>query len=115
VAPRQSPALAVGQLQRRAPLELALCALLADGHVLIEDYPGLAKTLIAQSFATVTGWRFARVRFTPDDPIEYEGTYPLPEAQLDRFLIRMQVGYPSADEGGRSCTAASRAAKTRPS
>jgi MoxR-like ATPase len=157
---------------KRAALELALCALLADGHVLIEDYPGLAKTLIARSFATVTGTRFSRVQFTPDlmpsdvtggsifnqrtsefefrpgpvftnvlladeinrappktqaalleamqerqvtaedrtrvlerpflvlatqNPIEYEGTYPLPEAQLDRFLVRMRVGYPSAD------------------
>lgn len=157
---------------KRAALELALCALLADGHVLIEDYPGLAKTLIARSFATVTGTRFARVQFTPDlmpsdvtgssifsqrtaefefrpgpvftnvlladeinrappktqaalleamqerqvttedrtrplqppflvlatqNPIEYEGTYPLPEAQLDRFLIRMRVGYPTPD------------------
>ena len=158
---------------KRQALELALCALLADGHVLIEDYPGLAKTLMARSFATVTGTRFARVQFTPDlmpsdvtgasifnqrtaefefrpgpvfsnvlladeinrappktqaalleamaerqvttedrtralerpflvlatqNPIEYEGTYPLPEAQLDRFLIRMRVGYPSADD-----------------
>ena len=158
---------------KRGALELALCALLADGHVLIEDYPGLAKTLIARSFATVTGTRFSRVQFTPDlmpsdvtgasifnqrtaefefrpgpvftnvlladeinrappktqaalleamaerqvtidertralerpflvlatqNPIEYEGTYPLPEAQLDRFLIRMQVGYPSAED-----------------
>ncbi len=158
---------------KRPALELALCALLADGHVLIEDYPGLAKTLIARSFATVTGTRFSRVQFTPDlmpsdvtgasifnqrtaefefrpgpvftnvlladeinrappktqaalleamaerqvtidertralerpflvlatqNPIEYEGTYPLPEAQLDRFLIRMQVGYPSAED-----------------
>ncbi len=158
---------------KRPSLELALCALLADGHVLIEDYPGLAKTLIARSFATVTGMQFSRVQFTPDlmpsdvtgasifnqrasefefrpgpvftnvlladeinrappktqaalleamaerqvtiddrtrplerpflvlatqNPIEYEGTYPLPEAQLDRFLIRMQVGYPSADD-----------------
>lgn len=157
---------------KRPALELALCALLADGHVLIEDYPGLAKTLIARSFATVTGMRFSRVQFTPDlmpsdvtgasifnqrtaefefrpgpvftnvlladeinrappktqaalleamqerqvttedrtrplerpflvlateNPVEYEGTYPLPEAQLDRFLIRMRVGYPSAD------------------
>ena len=157
---------------KRQALELALCALLADGHVLIEDYPGLAKTLIARSFATVTGTRFSRVQFTPDlmpsdvtgasifnqrtaefefrpgplftnvlladeinrappktqaalleamqerqvttdertrplerpflvlatqNPIEYEGTYPLPEAQLDRFLIRMRVGYPSPD------------------
>ncbi len=51
---------------KRAALELALCALLADGHVLIEDYPGLAKTLIARSFATATGTRFSRVQFTPD-------------------------------------------------
>ncbi len=158
---------------KRPSLELALCALLADGHVLIEDYPGLAKTLIARSFATVTGAGFSRVQFTPDlmpsditgasifnqrtsefefrpgpiftnvlladeinrappktqaalleamqerqvtieertrrlerpflvlatqNPIEYEGTYPLPEAQLDRFLIRLRVGYPSADD-----------------
>ena len=158
---------------KRSALELALCALLADGHVLIEDYPGLAKTLIARSFATATGTGFSRVQFTPDlmpsdvtgasifnqrtaefefrpgpiftnvlladeinrappktqaalleamqerqvtteartrrlqapflvlatqNPIEYEGTYPLPEAQLDRFLIRMRVGYPSSDD-----------------
>ena len=51
---------------KRSSLELALCALLADGHVLIDDYPGLAKTLIARSFATVTGARFSRVQFTPD-------------------------------------------------
>jgi MoxR-like ATPase len=157
---------------KRAALELALSALLADGHVLIEDFPGLAKTLIARSFAAVTQMRFSRIQFTPDlmpsditgasifnqrsgefefrsgpvftnvlladeinrappktqaalleamqerqvttedwtrplerpflvlateNPIEYEGTYPLPEAQLDRFLIRMRVGYPSAD------------------
>jgi MoxR-like ATPase len=157
---------------KREALELALTALLADGHVLIEDNPGLAKTLIARSFATVTGSRFSRVQFTPDlmptdvtgasifnqrtaefefrpgpvftnvpladeinrappktqaalleamqerqvtsedrtrslerpflvlatqNPIEYERTYPLPEAQLDRFLIRMRVGYSSAD------------------
>ena len=158
---------------KRAALELALCALLADGHVLIEDHPGLAKTLIARSIATATGTRFSRVQFTPDlmpsdvtgasifdqrtaefefrpgpvftnilladeinrappktqaalleamqerqvttedqtrplerpflvlatqNPIEYEGTYPLPEAQLDRFLIRMRVGYPSPED-----------------
>ena len=157
---------------KRDALELALSALLADGHVLLEDLPGLAKTLIARSFAAVTGTRFSRIQFTPDlmpsdvtgasifnqrtadfefrpgpvftnvlladeinrappktqaalleamqerqvtteertrplkrpflvlatqNPIEYEGTYPLPEAQLDRFLIRMRVGYPSAD------------------
>jgi MoxR-like ATPase len=157
---------------KRDALELALSALLADGHVLLEDLPGLAKTLIARSFAAVTGTQFTRIQFTPDlmpsdvtgasifnqrtadfefrpgpvfthvlladeinrappktqaalleamqerqvttedrtrplerpflvlatqNPIEYEGTYPLPEAQLDRFLIRMRVGYPSAD------------------
>jgi MoxR-like ATPase len=158
---------------KRAAIELALCAMLADGHVLIEDYPGLAKTLIARSFATVTGTKFSRVQFTPDlmpsdvtgasifnqrtsefefrpgpvftnvlladeinrappktqaalleamqerqvtsedrtrrlerpflvlatqNPIDYEGTYPLPEAQLDRFLIKMRVGYPSPED-----------------
>jgi MoxR-like ATPase len=154
---------------KRDALELVLLGLLADGHVLIEDNPGLAKTLTARSFAAVTGLRFARVQFTPDlmpgdvtgsaiydqrtgdlrfqpgpiftnvllgdeinrappktqaalleamqerqvtsddgtralerpflvlatqNPIEYEGTYPLPEAQLDRFLLRIRVGYP---------------------
>jgi MoxR-like ATPase len=158
---------------KRDALELALMALLSDGHVLIEDYPGLAKTLMARSFAAVTSAQFARVQFTPDlmpsdvtgssifnqrtsefefrpgpvftnvlladeinrappktqaalleamqerqvtveertrrleppflvlatqNPIEYEGTYPLPEAQLDRFLIRLRVGYPSAED-----------------
>ena len=158
---------------KRAALELVLLAMLADGHVLIEDFPGLAKTLMARSFATVTGLRFARVQFTPDlmpsditgssiydqrsgsfsfqpgpiftqvllgdeinrappktqaalleameerqvtsddatrpldrpflviatqNPIEYEGTYPLPEAQLDRFLARVSVGYPAAED-----------------
>ncbi len=156
---------------KREALELVLLGLLADGHVLIEDNPGLAKTLIARSFARTTDLRFARVQFTPDlmpaditgstvfnqraaefefrpgpifanlvlgdeinrappktqaamleamqerqvtidgtthpleppffvvatqNPIEYEGTYPLPEAQLDRFLLRTRVGYPSA-------------------
>ncbi|HVP75696.1 MAG TPA: MoxR family ATPase [Gaiellaceae bacterium] len=155
---------------KRGALELILLALLSDGHVLLEDYPGLAKTLIARSFAQATSLRFARIQFTPDlmpsdvtgssifdqrhsefsfipgpiftnllladeinrappktqaalleamqerqvtsegetrplappftvlatqNPIEYEGTYPLPEAQLDRFLIRIGVGYPS--------------------
>jgi MoxR-like ATPase len=154
---------------KRDALELVLLGLLADGHVLIEDNPGLAKTLMARSLAAVTGLHFARVQFTPDlmpsdvtgsaiydqrseelrfqpgpifthvllgdeinrappktqaalleamqerqvttedrtralerpfivlatqNPIEYEGTYPLPEAQLDRFLLRMRVGYP---------------------
>jgi MoxR-like ATPase len=157
---------------KRDALELILLAILADGHVLLEDYPGLAKTLIARSFARVSSLDFARVQFTPDlmpsdvtgssvfdqrrseftflpgpiftnllladeinrappktqaalleamqerqvtsegttrqlaapfivlatqNPIEYEGTYPLPEAQLDRFLIRTSIGYPSRD------------------
>ncbi len=158
---------------KRDVLELVLLALLADGHVLLEDVPGVAKTLIARSFATATGLRFGRVQFTPDllpsdvtgssvfdqrtasfefrpgpvfcnlllgdeinrappktqaalleameerqvtaddgthelerpflvlatqNPIEYEGTYPLPEAQLDRFLVRLRVGYPTPDD-----------------
>ncbi|HKP19320.1 MAG TPA: MoxR family ATPase [Gaiellaceae bacterium] len=158
---------------KRDALRLVLLGLLADGHVLIEDYPGLAKTLIARSFAQVAALRFARIQFTPDlmpsdvtgssiydqrraefefrpgpifanllladeinrappktqaalleamqerqvttegetrplerpflvlatqNPIEYEGTYPLPEAQLDRFLLRLGVGYPSRED-----------------
>jgi MoxR-like ATPase len=158
---------------KREVLELVLLGLLADGHVLIEDFPGLAKTLMARSFARCCGLRFARIQFTPDlmpsditgssifnqrtgdfemrpgpifanlvlgdeinrspaktqaallegmqerqvtiegvtrplprpflvlatqNPIEYEGTYPLPEAQLDRFLLRVAVGYPSRDD-----------------
>jgi MoxR-like ATPase len=51
---------------KRGPLELILLALLSDGHVLIEDYPGLAKTLIARSFAQASSLRFARIQFTPD-------------------------------------------------
>jgi len=157
---------------KRDRLELVLAGLLADGHVLLEDVPGLAKTLTARSFAEVTGLRFARVQFTPDllpsdvtgssiwnqrdaefafragpiftnilladeinrappktqaalleamqerqvstdgetrtleppflvlatqNPIEYEGTYPLPEAQLDRFLLRTGFGYRTPD------------------
>src|SRR6476620_10814912 len=158
---------------KREALELVLLAFLADGHVLIEDFPGLGKTLIARSFAQVFAMDFERVQFTPDlmpsdvtgssvfnqrtgafefrpgplftnlllgdeinrappktqaalleamqerqvtiegqtnrldrpflviatqNPIEYEGTYPLPEAQLDRFLLRIGVGYPGRDD-----------------
>jgi MoxR-like ATPase len=157
---------------KRDALELILAALLCDGHVLLEDYPGLAKTLMARSFAQSSSLRFSRIQFTPDlmpsdvtgssvfdqqrteftflpgpiftnllladeinrappktqaalleamqerqvttegetrvleapflviatqNPIEYEGTYPLPEAQLDRFLVRIGIGYPSRD------------------
>ena len=152
----------------RRGLELVLTAILAGGHVLLEDLPGLGKTLTARSFAQVLGLSFARIQFTPDllpsdvvgapiydqrsgemvfhpgpvftqllladeinrtppktqaalleamgegqvsmdgvtrplpqpfvvlatdNPIEYEGTYELPEAQLDRFLIRLRLGY----------------------
>ena len=158
---------------KREALELVLLGFLADGHVLIEDFPGLGKTLIARSFAQVFAMDFGRVQFTPDlmpsdvtgssvfnqrtgdfefrpgpiftnlllgdeinrappktqaalleamqerqvtiegktnqlerpflviatqNPIEYEGTYPLPEAQLDRFILRIGVGYPSRDD-----------------
>jgi MoxR-like ATPase len=158
---------------KRDALELVLLGMLADGHVLIEDFPGLAKTLTARAFSQVTSIGFTRVQFTPDlmpsdvtgssifnqregdfefrpgpiftnllladeinrappktqaalleamqerqvtiegttyplappflvlatqNPIEYEGTYPLPEAQLDRFLLRIGVGYPDRDE-----------------
>jgi MoxR-like ATPase len=158
---------------KREALELVLIGFLADGHVLLEDFPGLAKTLIARSFAQVCDMEFARVQFTPDlmpsdvtgsaifnqrsgdfefrpgpiftnlllgdeinrappktqaalleamqerqvtiegrthpldppflviatqNPIEYEGTYPLPEAQLDRFLVRLRVGYPGRED-----------------
>ena len=168
----------LGEIERavvgkREALELVLLGFLADGHVLIEDFPGLAKTLIARSFAQAFDMDFARIQFTPDlmpsdvtgssvynqrtgdfefrpgpvftnlllgdeinrappktqaalleamqerqvtiegrtntlerpflvvatqNPIEYEGTYPLPEAQLDRFLLRLGVGYPGRDD-----------------
>jgi MoxR-like ATPase len=150
-----------------------MLALLANSHILFEDYPGLAKTLLARSFAMSMGCNFSRIQFTPDllpaditgtyvynvksgdfelrkgpvftnilladeinrappktqaalleamqerqttldgkthslqdpfivmatqNPIEFEGVYPLPEAQLDRFLVRLRVGYPSRTE-----------------
>ena len=161
---------------KRSALQTVLLAFLADGHVLLEDYPGLAKTLIARSFAQVCEMNFSRIQFTPDlmpsdvtgsavydqrrgdfefrpgpifanlllgdeinrappktqaalleamqerqvtiegtshqleppflviatqNPIEYEGTYPLPEAQLDRFIVRLGVGYPEREHEWR--------------
>jgi MoxR-like ATPase len=158
---------------KRAALELVLSGILAGGHVLLEDFPGLGKTLTARCFAQALGIDFRRLQFTPDllpadvtgsflydqrshdftfrpgplftnllladeinrtppktqaalleamqekqvsvegttyrleapfhvlataNPIEYEGTYPLPEAQLDRFLLRVSFGYPNRDE-----------------
>ncbi len=158
---------------KRDALELVLLGFLANGHVLLEDFPGLAKTLAARSFAQTLSMQFTRIQFTPDlmpsdvtgssiwnqrdsefefrpgpiftnlllgdeinrappktqaalleamqerqvtiegethplgppflviatqNPIEYEGTYPLPEAQLDRFLLRTAFGYPARED-----------------
>lgn len=154
-------------------LAVIMAAILADGHILLEDYPGLGKTLLANSLATALGLNFKRIQFTPDllpgditggyvynrssdkfelhkgpifanivladeinraspktqsalleamqerqvtleretmvlpkpflvfatqNPIEYEGTFPLPEAQLDRFIMKLSIGYPSLEE-----------------
>jgi MoxR-like ATPase len=154
-------------------LEKVMLAILANSHILFEDYPGLAKTLLARSFAASMGSVFSRIQFTPDllpaditgtyiynvkagefelrkgpvftnilladeinrappktqaallesmqekqitldgkthllqdpfiviatqNPIEYEGVYPLPEAQLDRFIVKLRLGYPTAME-----------------
>jgi MoxR-like ATPase len=158
---------------KQAAIELLVTALVADGHVLVEDMPGLGKTLLAKSLARSIGATFKRVQFTPDllpsditgfniynqqagefsfqpgpvmthvlladeinrtiprtqssllesmeerqvtvdgrtyplprpffvmatqNPIELEGTFPLPEAQLDRFLLRLRLGYPARNE-----------------
>jgi MoxR-like ATPase len=158
---------------KKDAVELLLVALLCEGHVLIEDVPGVGKTMLARSLAGSIGGQFKRVQCTPDllpnditgvsvynqanaqfefrpgpifvnvlladeinratprtqsalleamqekqvtvdgvtrplprpflvlatqNPIEYEGTFPLPEAQLDRFLLRVSLGYPSPDE-----------------
>ncbi len=159
---------------KRSELEKLMAAILSSGgHILLEDYPGLAKTLIANSFAAALGMAFKRIQFTPDllpgditggyiynrsenrfvlrkgpvfanivladeinraspktqsalleamqeyqvtiegetmplpepfivvatqNPIEYEGTFPLPEAQLDRFMMKLAIGYPSPED-----------------
>jgi len=155
---------------KRRPVRLTLIAMLCEGHVLLEDVPGVAKTMLARSLAASIGCSFARIQCTPDllpsditgvsvfnqktvqfeyqpgpvlnqvvladelnratpraqaalleamaegqvtvdgvtrelpepffviatqNPIEHEGTFPLPEAQLDRFLMRLSIGYPS--------------------
>src|SRR5579871_2805788 len=158
---------------KNAEAELAIIGLAAAGHLLIEDVPGVGKTMLAKSLARATGCTFKRIQFTPDllpsdvtgvsiynqrsgefefragpivahvvladeinratpktqsalleameehqvtvegitrplprpfmvlatqNPIEYEGTFPLPEAQLDRFLLRIHLGYPAASD-----------------
>jgi len=158
---------------KRAELELTIVALAGQGHVLIEDVPGVGKTMMAKSLARSVGCSFKRIQFTPDllpsdvtgvsiynqqngefefrpgpvvaqvvladeinratpktqaalleameeqqitvdgvtrdlprpfivlatqNPIEYEGTFPLPESQLDRFMLRVRLGYPKRDE-----------------
>jgi MoxR-like ATPase len=158
---------------KRDALELVLAGILAGGHILVEDMPGLGKTLVARSLAQVTGLSVSRIQFTPDlmpaditgsllydqrrqdfdfrpgpifhnlvlgdeinrappktqaalleamqehqvtvdgvshrlpepfivlatqNPVEFEGTYPLPEAQIDRFILRTSLGYPSASD-----------------
>jgi MoxR-like ATPase len=161
-------------LGKNGVIKLALAAMMAEGHILFEDVPGVGKTILVRSLARSIGCSFKRVQFTPDllpsditgvsiynqktnefefregpilsqvvladeinratprtqsallesmaekqitvegisrrlsdpfivmatqNPIEYDGTFPLPEAQLDRFLIRLEIGYPeSADE-----------------
>ncbi len=160
---------------KRSALELMLVAVLAEGHMLLEDVPGLGKTLMAKAIAASIGGTFSRIQFTPDllpadvtgfsvydqragefvfhhgpvmtnvlladeinrtiprtqasllesmgefqvtvdgstivlprpffviatqNPIEMDGTFPLPEAQLDRFLMRIDLGYPSPEEEG---------------
>ncbi|PWB53079.1 MAG: AAA family ATPase [Anaerolineales bacterium] len=158
---------------KRRPVELAIISLLCQGHLLIEDVPGVGKTVLARSLAKSLGCAFSRIQFTPDmlpsdvtgvsiynqvstqfefrpgpimaqivlsdeinratpktqaalleameeqqitvdgvthplpkpfmvlatqNPIEYEGTFPLPEAQLDRFLLRLRLGYPDIND-----------------
>ncbi|MGC8487707.1 MAG: AAA family ATPase [Clostridia bacterium] len=158
---------------KRAVAERLLCALIAGGHVLLEDVPGVGKTMLAKTLAASVHLSFSRIQFTPDllpsdilgvsiydpgerqfrfrsgpvfanlvladevnrtsprtqsallevmeekqvtvdgqtypmeepfcvvateNPIEYEGTFPLPEAQLDRFLFRLRMGYPDTEE-----------------
>ncbi len=158
---------------KRQTLELVIIGLLCQGHLLIEDVPGVGKTMLARSLAKSLGCSFSRIQFTPDmlptdvtgvsifnqvtrefefrpgplmsqivladeinratpktqsalleameerqitvdgithilaepflvlatqNPIEYEGTFPLPEAQLDRFLMRIRLGYPTMSE-----------------
>jgi len=173
LAERIRGAVRIAVVGRDVAVDQVLTALVADGHILLEDLPGLGKTLIAKSFASALGLGFQRVQFTADllphditggevidpekggfafrrgpiftnvlladeinrappkvqsalleamqeyqvtserstypllrpflvlateNPLELEGTYPLPEAQVDRFLLRLQIGYPTPEE-----------------
>ena len=92
---------------KRDALELVLLGLLADGHVLLDDYPGLAKTLIARSFARVTSLRFARVQFTPDlMPSDVTGS-SIYSQRLGDFELRPGRCSPT-------CCSATRSAAPRP-
>ena len=94
-------------LDKPQVIRTALAAVLAGGHVLMEDVPGVAKTMLARALALSSGCAYNRIQCTPDlleqpfivfatqNPVEHEGTFPLPEAQLDRFMMRLSIGYPS--------------------
>src|SRR6266851_1570640 len=83
-------------------LEQMLVCLLSRGHVLLEGVPGIAKTLLAKTLAAIDGADHPLSEpffvVATQNPIEYEGTYPLPEAQLDRFLLKVLVDYPDQAE-----------------
>ncbi len=81
---------------RDEPIRLALTCLLAGGHLLIEDVPGVGKTTLAHTLARSLGLDFVRIQFTSDLLRHQIGTFPLPESQLDRFLMRIHIGYPDA-------------------
>lgn len=173
VAERIAQSISQVIIGKRNEVRLAILGLLSKGHILIEDIPGVGKTMLAKAFSHAIGCTFSRIQFTPDmlpsdvtgvslfnqktrefefragpimaqivladeinratpktqaalleameerqvtvdgvtypmedpflilatqNPIEYEGTFPLPEAQLDRFVIRIQLGYPSPTE-----------------
>src|SRR5205807_321909 len=86
---------------KRPQISLALVAYFCEGHILLEDVPGVAKTMAARR-VTVDGQTYALkppfLVIATQNPIDHEGTFPLPEAQLDRFLVRLTLGYPGLEE-----------------